>query len=222
MIYQIDLLKGKGIPAKSRPLYVMLACSPFLITALAAIMIMGSYIKNKVDYQIYTQRLASYNSVKNDLQKVRHFVNNISSDKEMLDKHAAEIAGSINAHMQWSPVMQALINNLPPSINLNQLNVKRQVLHDKVKDKEGKPFDVIGYQYTLIITVSGENGFGGNEAVKEFVQNLKKNPDLAATIEDIRVFSNQVKIRPDTSEMIYELECRFRRSMLTALPGDSK
>jgi len=208
----IDLLKGKGIPAKSRPKYVVLAALPFVLIAGVAIFMVSSYISDKVVLQALNEKLASYNSCE-ELSGIRQFVQNIETDRKNINTCLAEVNKCIGTHMQWSPVLMTVVESLPESVTLRELEVKRQTMREKAKDPEGKPIDVTWYRYTLQIGAKSEKGFDGGEDIQQFVKNLRTSDMLSPKIEEIQIVSNQATDRQGDDFVEYQIDCVFKRNI---------
>ncbi|KPK77770.1 MAG: hypothetical protein AMJ79_02190 [Phycisphaerae bacterium SM23_30] len=205
----IDLLKGAGTPIKSRPGVVALMMAPFVIPVLIGILLAGWYLSDKVTLQTHVKKLTRYDQRPKELLDAQQLLKNAASQRDVLNNCLTEIHDTIGNHMQWSPVLMTLAQNLPPSVTFNGLAAVREKIRQKApqKDDPEKTVYLTKYKYTLRITVDTDTTVEGAAAVQDFIQRLRLSQTLAPKIEDIRIASYQ-SVHAETGDFVrYEIDC---------------
>jgi hypothetical protein len=208
----IDLLKGQGAPIKSRPGMVALLTIPFFIPIITGIFLTGWYLNGKVNLRMQVKKLTSYDVNSPELTDIEQILKDAASQRRALNNCLAEIDTNIDNHMQWSPVLMTLVQNLPEGVTFNGLAVVQEKIRQKIpqKDDPQKSIYVAKYKYTLRITADTDNTIEGGAAVQSFIQRLRQADALASKIEDIRIASNQ-SVNAETGDFVrYEIDCVFK------------
>ena len=214
-MYKIDLLKGRGLPSKTQPLHIVLAAAVGLITVAAVLFTVGSYCRNHVVGRSLAAKLASYDAHGNDLIRVEQIVADKRQERQTINKQLNEVSSVINTHMQWSPIIAAVLENLPDSVALNSLELSRNVRQERITrpEDQNNPVTVKTYQYVLEIGAVCDVGLVGNRAVQKFIDRLRASEAMLSKLEDIRVMSNQSQGNDDTDSSRYDIECVFKKIM---------
>ena len=215
-MYKIDLLKGRGIPSKAQPLHVVIAAAVGLISVATALFMVGSYCKNHVVGRSLAAKLASYDAHGNDLIRVAQIMSDKQTERQKINNQLAEVSKVIKTHMQWSPIIAAILENLPNSVALNSLALSRHVRQERVErpDDQGGPITVATYQYVLEIETICDIGAPGNRAVQKFIDRLRASAAMVSKLEDIRVMSKQSKSSDNDDDLSrYDIECVFKKIM---------
>ncbi|OPZ97432.1 MAG: hypothetical protein BWY71_01619 [Planctomycetes bacterium ADurb.Bin412] len=207
-LYTIDFLKGEGIPAKSRPGQIVRSSLPFLVLVIGALVLAGSYISNGVMLEQLQAKLASYTE-EGEWGEITHFLQENQQQQKALQGILAEVSQSVSYHRQWTGILVGVIEVLPEELLLNRVEVQRQSVREKETDADGKPVDVIWYQYTLKIGTESSQGLEANAVIQEFVQTLRASDFLASVIDEISVVSRQ---NDNNNHMQYQIDCVFKRA----------
>lgn len=206
----IDLLRGQGIPIKSRPGGAALLAVTIAVPIVIAIIMGGNYVRsriilstqqqflNKVDADI--SRLAD--SIKLE-ERIKRRINDINGC-------LAEVGDITHWHVQWSGILQALAENIPPCLVLAELSVKSGTVNKEVSSRNdpSKTINVSVPKRVLYISLYGKPEEGSDEAVLEFLRGLNASIALSDIVDTIRLLSQTSDVKKYV--MHYMIECVFK------------
>jgi Tfp pilus assembly protein PilN len=210
-MFTMDLLKGEGRPVRTKPQGVAIFVATFAVPVLVALIMAGFYIRNDVVICVQKQKINSL-----DIQ-IKRFSDAIKF-KESGEKEKASIAGcltdvasAINRHTQWSPTLMTLLSNLPDSVVVNSLDVKRSIVKRKATtDATGKKINPGASVRTLRIKVSGNPSSSCDLEVRAFRDHLKASADLGSKLEDVVVASQGHEVIDGRDVVTYDIDCIFK------------
>jgi len=216
-MFAIDLLKGQGRPARTKPQGVAIFVATFAVPMLVAILIAGYYYRNKVTISIHKQNIANYVTQTERLADALKLKEAWEKDKSAINGRLTEVAGSIGRHTQWSPVLVAIVQNLPESVVMNSLEVRQSSIKRKTavkagseKDKKDKQADTSVAVRTLKLRVSGNPSYDCDREVKAFRDRLRASNVLGPKLEDV-VIASQGHDTLDGREVVaYDIDCIFK------------
>jgi Tfp pilus assembly protein PilN len=216
-MFAIDLLKGQGRPARTKPQGVAIFVATFAVPMLVAILIAGYYYRNKVTISIHKQNIANYVTQTERLADALKLKEAWEKDKSAINGCLTEVAGSIGRHTQWSPVLVAIVQNLPESVVMNSLEVRQSSIKRKTvvkagteKDKKDKQADTSVAVRTLKLRVSGNPSYDCDREVKAFRDRLRASNVLGPKLEDV-VIASQGHDTLDGREVVaYDIDCIFK------------
>jgi hypothetical protein len=211
-MFTIDLLKGEGLPVKSKPILIIRNSIPFLILLIVAVTMAGMYVSNSVVLNRLDTKLSTYAESK-EFSEVEKFIEQSNARRNEMNGVLKEVSASISAHKPWSQIMIEVVENLPDSLALNKLEIQRQPNREKAKDNDGKPIDITWYKYTMQIGTESDRGFEANAVIEEFVQKLKASQILAPKIDEITVVSKQASNKDNDKHINFQIDCVFKRTM---------
>ena len=211
ILFTIDLLKGQGIPIKSRPEGIVVAAAAFVIPAVVAIVMLGWYLSISASISIQKQKISSYEEKISKLSKAVELYNSFEEEKGAVNNCLSEVSSSIKKHTQWSPVLAMLVKNMPDSLVLKELEVKRRSTKKKLpkKDNPQTMVDVSVPVETLHMTVSGNPQNNSDEAVRLFRDRLRSSDLLREKLEDITV-SQEFNTPKSQDAVSYDIDCIFK------------
>ena len=210
-MFTMDLLKGQGIPIKSRPWGVAIAALAFAVPVLVAIAMLGFYLSNRIVIKVTKQEIVNYEKNIETLSDAVELQKSFEAEKNNMNNCLSEVLSSIGRHTQWSPILATVVENMPDSMVLTRLEVKQRSVNKKVpkKDDPKKMINVSIPVRTLQMSVSGRPQADNDKAVKDFKDRLRFSALLAPKLEDIRVSQ-----KSDTFEgqdaVSYEIDCIFK------------
>ena len=204
----IDLLKGKGVPVKSRPINAVWITVLFLVPILVSIPMVCAYLGDGVRLKTKREALALHNSKIQQLQGTKDFLCDIEMQHRRIGESLVEVAKCINVHSPWSPVLAAVAQSVPESLSLDRLALRRMIVKKPVPnpDSPGSTTLVPGYQFSLEIYTSA--GPENAVAMKEFVHKLRASYMLGSRLEDCRMESRPVAGEDDY--VSYAIYCIFQ------------
>jgi Tfp pilus assembly protein PilN len=210
-MFTIDLLKGQGIPAKSRPESIAIVAVAFAVPVITAIVMFGFYLSDRIVMSVQEQRIANYEANIGKLSDAAELQKSFEREKKAIRSCLSEVSSTIGRHTQWSGILATLVRNMPDSMVLTRLEAKKRSVKRKVpkKNEPGKMIDVSVPVRTLQMSISGSPDYNCDKAVKDFRNRLRFSSLLGPKLEDIRVSQ-----KSDTLEgrdvVSYEIDCIFK------------
>lgn len=210
-MFTVDLLKGQGIPQKSRPAGMAVAAMTIAVPAIAAVAMFTCYVRNATIISIRKQAIAAYEAKLNKLSDAVKLRKSHEQEKGLYTNCLSEVKSSIVNHTQWSGILTAVVENLPESVILTKLEVTTQHAKRKVpkKDDPKKTIDISVPVKTLKINVAGSPGSNCDEAVRGFRNCLLNLPALQQTFNSINVSQTSGTLG-DQQVICYEIDCIFK------------
>jgi hypothetical protein len=210
-MFTIDLLKGQGIPPRSRPENIAAAVTAFAVPLIAAIVMFGCYISDSINISIQKQKVANYNAKIDELSDAANLQKAYEREKLAVNGCRSDIAVALDRYTQWSPVLIAVVESLPDSVMLTKLEVKQQIVRRKVPQKNDakKMLDIAVPARTLQISVSGSPQGDCDRAVKDFRNRLRASQAIGSKLEDI-VVSQKFDTREGQNVVSYDIDCLFK------------
>jgi hypothetical protein len=209
--YTIDLLKGEGIPIRSRPGGVAFGC---LIVVVPFLVIVGAV-------SFYTDCDVVITIQKQQVSKLEAAVQTLSSavqKKESLEREKARAAGllsdvktALGGRTQWSPTLVSLVESLSQTLVLTKLEAKLSTMRTKVpaKDDPTKKVETSIPVRELRICVAGKDKETSSEAVRSFQESLRSSASLGPMLDTITV-SQDATMLDNQQAVLYELNCVFK------------
>lgn len=210
-MFTIDLLKGQGLPVKSRPEGIVIAAITLAVPIIIAIAMFSFYLRNGIIISIKKQDKINYEVKMNKLADAVKLQKRFEKEKEIHYGCLSEIKTSISRHTQWSPVLAILVENIPDSVVLEEISVRQGFMRRKVpqKDDPKKVVDTTIILRTLHMSVYGNALSNCGEAVRKFRDRLWSSSLLGPQLENIRVSQKSTKV--GSKDVIsYEIDCVFR------------
>ena len=217
-MFTIDLLKGEGRPVRTRPQGVAIFVATFAVPVLVVLLMFGYYYRSKVIISVNEQSIATYTTQTERLSDALKLKEAWEKDKTTLVGCLTEVAGSINMHTQWTPVLVSLVENLPESVVINSVEVKQASVRKKAavntagdKDKkDSKKTEASTLVRTLKLKVSGNPNSDFDHEVKAFRDRLRASKSIGPKLEDV-VIASQGNDTVDGQEVVsYDIDCIFK------------
>jgi len=210
-MFTIDLLKGQGIPAKSRPEGIAIAAATLAVPVIIAIVMFGLYLRNKIIISVQKQAIANYETKIGGLSDAVELQKSFENEKNAISGCLSEASASLGRHTQWSPVLATLVKNMPDSVVMTELEVKQSSVKRKVpkKDDPEKMIDISVPVRTLRIKVCGSPQSDCDKAVRDFRERLRSSTLLGPKLENIRV-SQRLGTLESREVVSYQIECIFK------------
>jgi len=210
-MFTIDLLKGEGIPEKSRPEGIAIGVVTFAVPIVIAIVVLGFYTINGITMSIQKRNALKYVEMTERLSAAVKEHESLVREKNAISSSLSEVASSIGRHIQWSPVLATLVQNIPASMVLTKLEVKQQSIKKRVPSK-ADPETMVAINIpkrTLQMTVCGSSQYECDRAVKNFKDQLRYSTLLGPKLEDIRV-SQEYDTLEGQPIVSYQIDCAFK------------
>jgi len=209
-MFTIDLLKGQGIPIKSRPggaaFVAMIIAVPIIITMI----MFGDYVRCNI--MLNTQQ-RFFDNIETDIIKysqARIFQENAKRWIEETNECLEEASDIISHQIQWSPVLEVLARNMPVKLVLSELSLRTEVDNREVprRDDPSKKTTIPFPKRILTITFYGKLNSVSDRQALGFLKALSTSEFLNHKVEGIRMISQTADIK--NNAMQYTIECVFK------------
>jgi hypothetical protein len=209
-MFTIDLLKGRGLPVKSKPQGILVAVATFTVPLIVGMVMFGFYASDKIVTSVRQQEIANYQASIDRLSEAAEVQKSFEQERNLINGCLSEVGSSIGSHGQWSGVLVTLVENMPDS----KLEVKQSSIKKKVpqKDDPKKMVDISVPVRTLHMSVCGSWEEDYDEEIRDFRNRLRFSERLASKLEDIRVAQGVEKLE-DRDVVSYEIDCVFKPEM---------
>lgn len=209
--YEIDLLKGEGIPIRSRPGGTVLACLIVVVPLLLGLTMANLYLDGRVVLSIQRQQLGRLVVGLETLSQAVKRTESLEQEKTRATARLSEIKVALGGYTQWSATLATLIESLSDPLVLTQVEGRRDIVRRKVPAKEDPTRTVDGSvaARTLRLSVGGQQAAATSQAVRSLQDNLRSSPVIGPVLNTITVSQNTALL--DGQEAIlYELECALK------------
>ena len=208
-MFKIDLLKGQGIPPRTGPggLFIILVTA--IMPVALAICLYGLYYNSKVVATIKQSDVSKLEADISELSDAVQVKQMLERKKFFYNSCLAEVKTSLEKYKQWSPVLGILLEEMPTSVVLKNLEVKHEMVR---KNKPGavdplSTQDIMVTKLVLKITNRDEGDY--SEQVKDFRNRLYASSELGSKLENI-IFSREANQREGMETISYKIECLFK------------
>lgn len=211
-MYTIDLLKGQGRPVRTKPQGVAIFAATFTVPILVAMLMVGFYVHNEVVISVNKQNVITFD---NQTQRLADAVKTkIASEKTKTEINAclADVSTSIQKHIQWSPILVTLAENLPDSVILTKLEVRQSSSKRKTVAiaESGKKADTQSVVRTLKMSVSGNPSYNCDVEVRAFRDRLRASSTLGPKLDDVIIASQGHELLDGRDVITYDIDCVFK------------
>lgn len=213
-MFTIDLLKGQGIPIKSRPEGIAVAAIAFAVPLIVAIIMFGCYLHTRIVISIQKQGIVNYERRIQELSDAVELQRSFENKRNVINSCLLEVASAIGRHTQWSPVLVTLVRDMPDSVVLTSLELKQRSVRKKVP-KEDDPKQMVEVAVpvrTLQMTVSGHPHYNHDKAVRDFADRLRFSDLLEPKLEEIRVSQEGGTLQGE-DVVSYGIDCVFKPTL---------
>jgi Tfp pilus assembly protein PilN len=212
-MFNIDLLKSSGLPIRTKPQGVAIFVATFAVPVLIAILLCGYYIRNKVVISVNKQNIISFDNQTKRLADALKTKDTFEKEKAGINNCMSDISKLIKNHFQWSPVLVALVENLPDSIVLTNLEIKQTTIKRKPakgeNDKDKKANLSIPVR-TLKMRVSANPSYSSDLDIRTFKDKLRDSKFLGPRLEDIVIASQGHDTLDGRDVVCYDIDCIFK------------
>ena len=210
-MFTIDLLKGQNLPVRTKPQGVAIFVATFAVPVLVAMFMVGFYIRNEIIISVQEQNISAFEIQTQRLADATKLRESFEQQKSDLNICLADVSSSIHRHIQWSPILVTLVENLPDSVVLTNLEVKKESMKRKGITKVGsKKADASVVVRTLKLRVSGEPTIECDLEVKNFRDRLRESSFLGPKLEDIVIASQGHDTLDGRDVVTYDIDCIFK------------
>jgi Tfp pilus assembly protein PilN len=211
-MFTVDLLKGQGRPVRTRPQGLAIFVTTFAVPVLVAILMVGYYVRNEVIISVQKQNITNFETQTLRLADALKLKGSCEKDKSAVNSCLVDVSAEIHRHVQWSPVLVTLVENLPDSVVLTDLEAKHRLMKRKVavKGDAEKKVDASIPVRTLKMRVSGNPSYNCDLEVRAFRDRLRASKVLGLALEDIVIASQGHDTLDGHDVVCYDIECIFK------------
>lgn len=210
-MFTIDLLKGAGLPEKGKARNMAVVALASAVPVIAAIAMFGFYLRGRINLSILSGEIARWEAKTDALSDAVNRQKELERNKALYNACMAEVERAMGRHTQWSPILAAVVGNMPESVVLTALEVKKSLIRMKVPTKEDpkKTSDVSVFVPTLRMNVVATPQSDGDKDVRDFRSRLLASALLGPKLEDITVSQKADKLN-GLEVVSYEVNCLFK------------
>ncbi len=207
-MYTVDLLMGEGIPIRSRPGGIALACLIIVAPLLIGLGMTSYYMDGQIILSIESQQLNNIETASGSLSQAVKRKELLEQEKALATGTLSQIKTAVGEYTQWSQALVALVENLSDSLVLTHLEAGQRTVQRKVpaKDDSMKKVDVTVPVRTLKLCVCGRQAGTALDAVQALQDNLRSSTVIGPMLDTITV-SQSLATLDNQEAVMYELEC---------------
>jgi len=208
-MFTIDLLKGQGIPVKSKPEGLAVVAATFAVPLIIAIVMLGIYLHARVVVSVQKQKIINYETKIKKLSDAVELQESFEREKNAITSCLSEVSSSISEHSQWSPILVTLVESMPDSVVLTKLEVKEDSVRKNVpkQDDPGKTVPKSIPVKVLRMSISGNPQYNCDKAVRDFRDRLRFSTFLGPKLYGPIKVSKRSDTLEDQDVVSYEIEC---------------
>ncbi|HBG28255.1 MAG: hypothetical protein A2Y10_09690 [Planctomycetes bacterium GWF2_41_51] len=207
----IDLLKGRGFTTTNITQNVTALIIAATVPAVLAIVMIFFLVHLKITSAIQKKRIANYQTRIEQSSQILAFRRNFENETGTINNCLSDVAVSINKYLQWSQVIESVVNNIPGTMILTKLEAQQKPLKIKnASDENSKKTTTLNAVVrTLTITVNGDWGIDYDKDVQKFKNMLNSSPNIGPYLSKIKISRKSQELdQKETSS--YEIECTFK------------
>ncbi len=212
--FTIDLLKGQGLPLRSSPAGIAVTVISAAIPIVIAVVIALLYMHNKFDMSMKEKEITELVEKVDELSDTVEMQKSLEEEKIHYNVCLSEVKSSIGKFSQWSPVLTTLVENMPRSVVLTELEVVQDTVKKKVPDKDNPNtlIEIDAFVTTMRVTVSDSSQSDSDEAVKEFRDYICSSALLGPRLEKVGV-SKESGTHGGQDVVYYLIDCVFKAGL---------
>jgi hypothetical protein len=211
MMFAIDLLKGKALPAKIDLKKSLFKAVPLLIPVLAVTVFAAACHHDKKQRHTYQQTLnAHQQQIEAYAADIAEY-NAINRQVTATGKYLKDIARALSCRVQVSDVLNELVGALPEDIFVYEMNMDRKSILEKItQEGSGENKQKLVVQRNLKLVLCGFDADKTDPAVQRYLHQLEKSPLLSEVFTQVKHSARQQGQVDKKDAVYYEIECTLR------------
>ena len=171
----------------------------------------GLYLHNRIIVSVKQREIVRWQAKIGKLSDAVELQESLEKQKVVYRDCLSDVKSSIGRYTQWSPVLVTLVENMPNSVVLTDLEVRQHFVKRKVprKDNPEEMIDVDVPVRTLRMSVRGGPQHNCDKAVRDFQDRLRSSDVLGPRLENIAV-SQQSGTIGGREIISYQIDCVFK------------
>jgi hypothetical protein len=210
-MYKIDLLKGEGIPIRSRPGGVAFACLVIAVPLIVGITMVSIFVEHRVASAVQRQQLTRLRRVITALAPALEAKRALEERKALGMDLLGDVKTALGRRTQWSPILATVVATLPETLVLTKLQAHQSMVRRQVPSRDNPEtlIDISVPVRALEIRVCGEDGHAASRAVRRFQDSLRSSATLGHWLDALTV-SQESQTLDGQDVVSYELNCVFK------------
>lgn len=188
-MHTIDLLRGEGVPAKATAGTVAIVIVTVLVPILIGVVLVDRYLNNRETIAIQQEAIARNQATIDELADAMAWKEAKIKEQRVITGKLSEVATCVDDYIQWTPVLLALVRNLPRDMIVSRVAVMSKV-DKKRAPSPTDPNNMINISVTsrtLDVDVTGTEQKDYGRKVEEYTSDLKKSDELKPILQDISI-----------------------------------
>jgi len=211
-MHTIDLLRGEGIPPKTTLSGAIAAVVVVLVPFCVAAAMLDRYMSNRTVIEIQTYALSREQSRIDSYSGAVEAKSGLENRKADIEKTLAEVAAFTDRHIQWSPILLTLAENVPENMVITALEAACKNTTVIVPHRTDPNTDVklTVPKRSLVINLAGKQSQDHDREVIDFRDRLAKASDLGSKLQDV-VISRESDNAAEQGNTSYRAVCVFEQ-----------
>jgi hypothetical protein len=216
MMFNIDLLKGRGVPVKSGLTGMAFVAITIIVPLGFVIAMLGSYLNNKIVIAVEKSNVASFEKKisSDEIEHALRVAKSLKQQERDLHDSLSEVSSVIGSRIQWTVILETVVKNMPTSMVMTRIEVKKESRKVKIP-KEDDPEKMVMVTIPVRIlrmSLMGDLQDNYDEKVRDFRDSLLCDELLSSKLEEIRVAQEFDKV-DDRDVVSYEMYLVFKPIM---------
>jgi len=188
-MHTIDLLRGEGVPAKATAGTMTIVIVTVVVPLLIGVVLVDRYLNNRELIAIQQEAIAHNQATIDGL------AGDVATKEAKIEEQAVitsklkEVATCVDDYIQWTPVLLALVRNLPTDMIVSRVTASSRVEKKRVPSPTD-PNNTININITnrsLDVDVTGTEQKDYGRKVQEYTEKLKKSDELKDILKDVGI-----------------------------------
>jgi len=200
-MHTIDLLRGEGVPAKATAGTVAIVIVTVLVPLLVVAAIVDRYMHNRETILIQQQAIAHNQTTIDELAGAVAWKEAKIKEQGVVTMKLSEVASCVDGYIQWTPVLLALVENMPRDMIMSRVAAQSRVDKQRVPS-DNDPNNMVNVSITkrtLAVDVRGTGERDYGRVVETYTASLKKSPVLGPRLQDISVSQKRGSAEEETA-----------------------
>lgn len=209
-MHTIDLLRGRGIPAKTTLLGIFLMAVTILAPLCGAAALVDRYFTNEAFLEVQSRQLALKSKELDSYSEALRERAAMERNKRKFSNLLTQIAEFTDEQMQWSPIFTTLAEHMPEKMIVTSIEAVRKNTSIIVPGKDGSSTRITVPKRSLVIDVAGKNDEDHDESVMRLRNELAGSAALEEKLDDV-VISHGAGDSAEKDTVSYEVVCVFEQ-----------
>jgi len=209
-MFEIDLLKGKARPYKPSPKRVVVAGTLLAIPLIVALVYAAGIQSDRAQLATMRRMTDEHKTRLADYAEDMEFLTDLRRQIDTVSLSLSDIGQALRYRTVTSDMLATVAQELPPTLVLREMNVRRVGKRDRKTDETGNVRFETTVQRGLSLTICGDESRDCDAAVQQYIDRLKTAEAIAPMLVDIRTASRQQQELDGRGAMVYQLELTFK------------